>query len=149
MPVEVRIRKGEPMERALRRLKKKLDREGVIRDVRAKRYYEKPSEISRRKKKVAAFSAMLRARYEKPLARSTGIHTFPPRCRSKAPRAFHVRQQRGEETGALSKVTRHSQSTMTIGWVQPSSSELHCSISANFRAKSILQLDGGVRQEAG
>jgi len=64
MPVEVRIRKGEPMERALRRLKKKLDREGVIRDVRAKRYFEKPSEIKRRKKKVAAFSSMLRARYE-------------------------------------------------------------------------------------
>ena len=64
MPVEVRIRKGEPMERALRRLKKKLDREGIIRDVRAKRYFEKPSEIKRRKKKVAAFSSMLRARYE-------------------------------------------------------------------------------------
>ena len=64
MPVEVRIRKGEPMERALRRLKKKLDREGVIHDVRAKRYFEKPSEIKRRKKKVAAFSSMLRARYE-------------------------------------------------------------------------------------
>jgi small subunit ribosomal protein S21 len=64
MPVEVRIRKGEPIERALRRLKKKLDREGVIKDVRAKRYYEKPCEISRRKRKVSAFSAMLRARYE-------------------------------------------------------------------------------------
>ncbi|MCD8481623.1 MAG: 30S ribosomal protein S21 [Verrucomicrobia bacterium] len=64
MSVEIKIRKGEPMERALRRLKKKLDREGVIRDVRAKRYYEKPSEERRRKKKVAAFSAMLRARYE-------------------------------------------------------------------------------------
>lgn len=64
MSVEVKIRKGEPMERALRRLKKKLDREGVIRDVRAKRYFEKPSEVKRRKKKVAAFSAMLRARYE-------------------------------------------------------------------------------------
>jgi small subunit ribosomal protein S21 len=64
MPVEVKIRKGEPMERALRRLKKKLDREGVIRDVRAKRYFEKPCEIKRRQKKVAAFAAMLRARYE-------------------------------------------------------------------------------------
>ncbi|NBD38931.1 MAG: 30S ribosomal protein S21 [Verrucomicrobia bacterium] len=64
MSVEVKIRKGEPIERALRRLKKRLDREGVIRDVRAKRYFEKPSEVKRRKKKVAAFSAMLRARYE-------------------------------------------------------------------------------------
>ncbi|MCH2387920.1 MAG: 30S ribosomal protein S21, partial [Opitutales bacterium] len=29
MGIEVKIRKGEPVERALRRLKKKLDREGV------------------------------------------------------------------------------------------------------------------------
>lgn len=64
MPVEVRIRKGEPIERALRRLKKRLDREGVIRDVRAKRYFEKPSEVRRRKKKIAAFSNMLRVRHE-------------------------------------------------------------------------------------
>lgn len=64
MSVEIKIRKGEPIERALRRLKKRLDREGVIRDVRAKRYFEKPSEVRRRKKKVAAFSAMLRSRYE-------------------------------------------------------------------------------------
>ncbi|AWT59328.1 MAG: 30S ribosomal protein S21 [Candidatus Moanabacter tarae] len=64
MPVEVKIRKGEPMERALRRLKKRLDREGVIRDVRAKRYFEKPSEVKRRKKKIAAFSNMLRLRHE-------------------------------------------------------------------------------------
>jgi small subunit ribosomal protein S21 len=64
MSIEVKIRKGEPVERALRRLKKRLDREGVIRDVRAKRYFEKPSEVKRRKNKVAAFSNMLRQRYE-------------------------------------------------------------------------------------
>lgn|GEM_PF-549894 len=63
MALEVQIRKGEPTERALRRLKKKLDREGVIRDVRAKRYYEKPCEVRRRKKKVMAFTDMLRRRY--------------------------------------------------------------------------------------
>jgi small subunit ribosomal protein S21 len=64
MPVDVKLRKGEPMERALRRLKKKLDREGVIRDVRAKRYFEKPCEKRRRKEKVAAFTNMLRLRYD-------------------------------------------------------------------------------------
>ena len=64
MSVGVKIRKGEPMEKAIRRLKKKLDREGVIRDVRANRYFEKPSEVKRRKKKVAAFTNMLRQRYE-------------------------------------------------------------------------------------
>lgn len=64
MAIEVNIRKGEPVERALRRLKKRLDREGVIRDVRAKRYFEKPSEVKRRKKKVSAFNNMIRQRYE-------------------------------------------------------------------------------------
>ena len=63
MPVEVKIRKGEPTERALRRLKRKLDRENILRDVRAKRYFEKPSEVRRRKRKVSAFNNMLRNRY--------------------------------------------------------------------------------------
>ena len=49
MSLDVKVRKGEPMERALRRLKKRLDREGVIRDVREKRYFEKPSQAKRRK----------------------------------------------------------------------------------------------------
>ena len=34
MPVEVSIAKGETMDKALRRLKKRLDREGIIRDAR-------------------------------------------------------------------------------------------------------------------
>ena len=33
MTIEINLRKGEPMDRAIRRLKKRLDREGVIRDV--------------------------------------------------------------------------------------------------------------------
>ncbi|MFI3290879.1 MAG: 30S ribosomal protein S21 [Opitutales bacterium] len=64
MAIEIKIRKGEAMEKILRRLKKKLDREGIIRDARAKRYFEKPCEIKRRKRKVAAFNNMLRQRYE-------------------------------------------------------------------------------------
>jgi small subunit ribosomal protein S21 len=60
---EIRLKKGEPVERALRRLKKKIDREGTIKSVRNHRHFEKPSERRRRKEKVARFSAMLRARY--------------------------------------------------------------------------------------
>jgi len=55
MTIEIKLRKGEPIDRALRRLKKRLDREGVIRDVRAKRYFEKPSDKKRVARKVAAF----------------------------------------------------------------------------------------------
>ena len=60
---EIKLKNGELVERALRRLKKKIDREGVLREVRNHRHYEKPSERRRRKMKVARFSAMLSARY--------------------------------------------------------------------------------------
>ena len=50
-------------DRALRRLKKKIDREGGLKAVRNHRHFEKPSERRRRKEKVARFSAMLSARY--------------------------------------------------------------------------------------
>lgn len=60
---EIKLKKGEPVEKALRRLKKKIDREGTLKTVRAKRTFEKPSERKRRKMKVARFSAMLSARY--------------------------------------------------------------------------------------
>jgi small subunit ribosomal protein S21 len=60
---EIKLKKGEPVDKALRRLKKKIDREGTLRNVRMRRSYEKPSEKRRRKQKVARFSAMLTARY--------------------------------------------------------------------------------------
>ena len=64
MSIEIKIRKNEPIDRALRRMKKRLDRENIIKGVRAKRYYEKPCERRRRKEKVMAFTAMLRRRYD-------------------------------------------------------------------------------------
>jgi len=60
---EIKLKKGEPVERALRRLKKKMDREGTIKDVRNRRAFEKPSERKRRKMKASKFQAMLTARY--------------------------------------------------------------------------------------
>ena len=60
---EIKLKKCEPVERALRRLKKKIDREGVLKEVRSHRHYEKPSERRRRKMKDVQFSAMLSARY--------------------------------------------------------------------------------------
>ncbi len=61
--VEIKLKKGEPVEKALRRLKKKIDREGTLKEVRNHRHFEKPSEKRRRRMKVAKFSAMLSARY--------------------------------------------------------------------------------------
>jgi small subunit ribosomal protein S21 len=60
---EVHLKKGEPVDKALRRLKKKLDREQTLIQVRLHRRFEKPSAKRRRKEKAARFSAMLKARY--------------------------------------------------------------------------------------
>ena len=51
MHTEVRVKKGEVIDRALRRLKKKLDKEGTLKELRNRRHYEKPSEIKRREAK--------------------------------------------------------------------------------------------------
>ena len=45
---EVRLKKGEPIDRALRRLKKKLDKEGTLKELRNRRHFEKTSEKKRR-----------------------------------------------------------------------------------------------------
>jgi len=60
---EIRLTTGEPVDRALRGLKKRLAREGVLKAVRSHRHYENPSERRRRKLKVARFLAVLSARY--------------------------------------------------------------------------------------
>jgi small subunit ribosomal protein S21 len=42
--IQVKVKRGERVERAMRRLKKKMDREGIIQGVHDKRYFKKPSE---------------------------------------------------------------------------------------------------------
>ena len=44
---------GEPIDKALRTLKKKLDREGIMKSAKAKRFYDKPSVRKRAKSKAA------------------------------------------------------------------------------------------------
>ena len=48
--IEVQVRGGN-LEKAIRVLKKKVQKEGIVRLLKQKQYYEKPSEIKRRKKK--------------------------------------------------------------------------------------------------
>lgn len=60
---EIKLKKGEPVERAIRRLKKKLDREQTLKKYRERRRFEKPSAKRRRKQKAARFAAMLKARH--------------------------------------------------------------------------------------
>ena len=60
---EIKLKRGEPVDKALRRLRKKLDREQTLVQVRLHRRFEKPSAKKRRKQKAARFSAMWKARY--------------------------------------------------------------------------------------
>ena len=45
----IRMKKGETIDRGLKRMKKILDKEGLIKQIRANRYFEKPSEKRRKK----------------------------------------------------------------------------------------------------
>lgn len=62
----VKVRMGEPIDKALRALKKKLDKEGVMKTAKAHRFYDKPSVKSRAKSKAAL-------KYKKTRPRSFGI----------------------------------------------------------------------------
>jgi len=50
---KVRVRPGESIDKALRILKKKLDKEGIMKTIRANRYHDKPSVKARAKSKAA------------------------------------------------------------------------------------------------
>jgi small subunit ribosomal protein S21 len=47
------VRKNEPIEKAMRRFKKKVEREGIMRDIKKKRYHKKPSVKKKEKTKLA------------------------------------------------------------------------------------------------
>jgi len=47
----VEIKSNEPLEKALRRFKRKIEREGILKQIRARKYYEKPSERKRKRNK--------------------------------------------------------------------------------------------------
>ena len=49
----VKVRIGEPIDKALRSLKKKLDKEGIMKAAKAHRFYDKPSVKARAKSKAA------------------------------------------------------------------------------------------------
>ena len=62
---EIKLRKGESVDRALKKLKSKLERENVFDNLRDRRFYKKPSVNKRERKKKAKFEAMLQARRDK------------------------------------------------------------------------------------
>ncbi len=56
----IRLKKGETVDRALKRMKKILDKEGLVKQIRANRYFEKPSEKRRKKAARARIRAYSR-----------------------------------------------------------------------------------------
>ena len=60
---KIEIKKGEGLERALRKFKTKIRREGLIDEIKKREFYEKPSE-RRRKQKEAAVRREVRRRRE-------------------------------------------------------------------------------------
>lgn len=66
---EIQVKKGEPVDRALKRLKTKLESEGILEEVRRLRAFETPKERTRRKARAAAKRGKVRFRFSlKPAA---------------------------------------------------------------------------------
>lgn len=51
---EIKLGQGENIDEALRRFKRKCQRNGIISEIRRREYYEKPSEKRRKKAAQAA-----------------------------------------------------------------------------------------------
>jgi small subunit ribosomal protein S21 len=51
--IVINVKDNESIDRALKRFKKKFERTGVLREVRSRAYFEKPS-IARRTEKIKA-----------------------------------------------------------------------------------------------
>ena len=60
MPLRMRVHDREPIGMALRRFKKLLERSGVQKELRKRKYYEKPCE-ARRRAKLRKQSSMRKA----------------------------------------------------------------------------------------
>ena len=59
----VNLKKGEPVDRALKRLKSKLDSEGILEEMRRRRAFETPTERKQRKLRSASKRNKIRWRY--------------------------------------------------------------------------------------
>jgi len=62
--VEIQVRDKESLERALRRFKKKWERAGILRELRGRSFYIKPSDEKREARKKATRRMARNARIE-------------------------------------------------------------------------------------
>ena len=64
MAIQLKLKKGESVERGLKRLKKILDKEGIIKTLRDQRYFEKPCVEARKKSARARIRSHSRRRMQ-------------------------------------------------------------------------------------
>ena len=60
---EVSVKKGESIDRALKRLKNKLEAEGITEEMRRRRAFETPTQRAKRKARASAKRAKNRPRF--------------------------------------------------------------------------------------
>jgi small subunit ribosomal protein S21 len=60
------VKKGEPIDRALKRLKTKLDSEGILEEMRRRRAFETPTQRRQRKLRTASKRNKVRWRFTHP-----------------------------------------------------------------------------------
>ncbi len=84
--VEVTLKRDEPLEKALRRFKKKYEKAGILKDIKRNAYYLKPSE----EKRIKRSKAMRRIRRNNMLAARRGsgarrgpVHSKPAATNSR------------------------------------------------------------------
>ncbi|MBK1725615.1 30S ribosomal protein S21 [Halorhodospira neutriphila] len=63
MPI-VKVRENEPFEVALRRFKRSCEKAGVLSEIRRREYYEKPTQVRKRKQAAAIKRHMKRLNRE-------------------------------------------------------------------------------------
>ena len=60
--IQVKVKKGQKAEKALRLLKKKMLQEGIFDEVKKRKYFEKPSQKRKKQKSIAKFNNRIRNR---------------------------------------------------------------------------------------
>jgi len=93
-PLQVFVRDNN-VDQALRALKKKMQREGVFREMKRRRFYEKPSEMRAREKSEAIRRMRKLARKQ---AQREGLIADPRKKKLQATKAYGQPQRAGART---------------------------------------------------
>ncbi len=58
--IVVPVKEGENIERALKKFKRKFEKTGIVKELRARQQFDKPSVLKRRQRERAAYARQLR-----------------------------------------------------------------------------------------